>query len=264
MGQIHAMQRRFPVTSPRGEDRDARLTYAQQTQQFPVTSPRGEDHDDYREDRDAVSSHLPARGGSRGAAGGHYRCDVSSHLPARGGSFRDSVRAAGFGVSSHLPARGGSAGDKYKCWHIQVSSHLPARGGSPHPADLGKDVAWFPVTSPRGEDHHLRICLLPPFPVSSHLPARGGSPHEIASILRDDSFQSPPREGRILFHSVDHQQQGFQSPPREGRISGSACRSIWWRCFQSPPREGRILSFLPPVPVVMPVSSHLPARGGSR
>ena len=214
----------FPVTSPRGEDpgiiaisrtwttrfqsppREGRIrfakSFADMLMRFPVTSPRGEDR-----------CQLPD---------GTQVLDVSSHLPARGGSTPASqMEKSRGGVSSHLPARGGSAGFGRQPGPRLVSSHLPARGGSSRSVMYWMASFSFPVTSPRGED--------PP-------------PHEIASILRDDSFQSPPREGRIHPMGVRAEApKGFQSPPREGRIAFEE------RASKSPTL----------------VSSHLPARGGS-
>ena len=144
-----------------------------------------------------------------------------------------------------------------------VSSHLPARGGS-------KLVGFciillsFPVTSPRGED----LGRVPPSnvknPVSSHLPARGGSGRAGNARASKRRFQSPPREGRIKCWRRDMVTISWfpVTSPRGEDPPALSCTG-WRHCFQSPPREGRIVGLGPPVPVVMPVSSHLPARGGS-
>ena len=256
---------RFPVTSPRGEDL-ALTDLRRWRQSFPVTSPRGEDPGIIAISRTWTTRFQspPREGRIRFAKSfadmlmrfpvtsprGEDRCqlpdgtqvlDVSSHLPARGGSTPASQMEKSRGVSSHLPARGGSAGFGRQPGPRLVSSHLPARGGSSRSVMYWMASFSFPVTSPRGEDR----------------------PHEIASILRDDSFQSPPREGRILpVVDCGCRRQQFpvtsprgEDPARPGRPRRSGAFPVTsprgedrhWRVyhahgpgFQSPPREGRI------------------------
>ena len=175
LGQSQESPVRFQ--SPPREGRIGEFITLTARETFPVTSPRGEDHveQDTALSRWDVSSHLPARGGSR-----LFLLDETAELrfpvTSPRGEDLDCPKPPPDGprVSSHLPARGGSA----KAWmrhnSKDVSSHLPARGGS--------------------GQQFIRRCH---HGVSSHLPARGGSCWPVRSLLSAHGFQSPPREGRI-------------------------------------------------------------------
>ena len=151
-------------------------------------------------------------------------------------------------------------------------------------------LTWtrFPVTSPRGEDltiSGLRLgCIW--FPVTS---PRGEDPPLLPrSLMCRRGFQSPPREGRIHARQPDGKVKGGGvsshlparggseywelvmyamlfpvTSPRGEDLPHPADLGKDVACFQSPPREGRIdpkgLN-----KAAGDVSSHLPARGGSR
>ena len=170
---------------------------------------------------------------------------------------------------------------------MPVSSHLPARGGSP-PNPAARTLSRFPVTSPRGEDHG-HLWLVPEvdgfpvtsprgedqfgcafndgsktFPVTSPrgedlLPA----PTTLAIIQVSSHPPPPPRGGSASALWGGYQTRCFQSPPREGRIAHAWAVKAHKLRFQSPPREGRIGDAALRLATVI-VSSHLPARGGSR
>ena len=80
---------------------------------FPVTSPRGEDRDNLLEiqfDMDEVSSHLPARGGSLGWSVLYFLIGCFQSPPREGRIHGVAAWYRDMDVSSHLPARGGSGG----------------------------------------------------------------------------------------------------------------------------------------------------------
>ena len=167
-----------------------------------------------------VSSHLPARGGSIITHGQKSFLQVSSHLPARGGSwcavtvfqtiggFQSPPRERRIPCGAYTIAEFSSFQSPPREGRIavrvlvmprreRVSSHLPARGGSQQYGVHMMDGSKFPVTSPRGEDPRYRYLVGHLVGVSSHLPARGGSGSRFPFEEHIQSFQSPPREGRI-------------------------------------------------------------------
>ena len=197
--------------------------------QFPVTSPRGEDlvfliHVDLHFQ---VSSHLPARGGSSWL----LRMAISSsgfQSPPREGRIAEKLKQEPEpDVSSHLPARGGSS-SALQFLTVKVSFQSPPREGRILSCGLRPlTPAWFPVTSPRGEDQGFPVQLAVLLRVSSHLPARGGSSSPCVGCNQERCFQSPPREGRISFSRGSAAGgYSFQSPPREGRILGLQINKI--------------------------------------
>ena len=103
-----------------------------------------------------------------------YR-EVSSHLPARGGSRAQGRDEDVRKVSSHLPARGGSFVNRPHGLYHQFPVTSPRGEDLPHNAVIGWAMILFPVTSPRGEDQGFRVEIFGACGVSSHLPARGGS-----------------------------------------------------------------------------------------
>ena len=166
-----------------------------------------------------VSSHLPARGGSKCHPSDFTFSSVSSHLPARGGSPVGTASHARQMVSSHLPARGGSVREAIRQIIKDGFQSPPREGRIRWPVRLFRSVHGFqsPPREGRIGDDFLEMQV--DMDVSSHLPARGGSNPVISRCC-----------GFL----------GFQSPPREGRITPALSCTGWRHCFQSPPREGRI------------------------
>ena len=190
---------------------------------FPVTSPRGEDPGTtYQHISTDGSFQSPPREGrigpGRGGTGGYTT--VSSHLPARGGSrVPHPCRPAFPGFQS--PPREGRiilvVEDGYFLKRFPVTSprgedrrkaKAGARAGRfQSPPREGRILIGFtvldgqgefPVTSPRGEDPFLWASTSDACMVSSHLPARGGSRLSRSACRPSPGFQSPPREGRIV------------------------------------------------------------------
>ena len=135
----------------------------------------------------------------------------------------------------------------------RILRHLPAptppgwfpvaspRGEDPALHDEQYDWRRFPVTSPRGEDRVCCAYVRRASQVSSHLPARGGS-----LFLLDETAElrfpvTSPR-GEDLNQEWPALMRG-RFPVTSPRGEDRGLRRFWWYSG--------------------PVSSHLPARGGS-
>ena len=187
-----------------------------------------------------VSSHLPARGGSKCHPSDSTFSSVSSHLPARGGSPVGTASHARQMVSSHLPARGGSVREAIRQIIKDGFQSPPREGRIRWPVRLFRSVHGFqsPPREGRIGDDFLEMQV--DMDVSSHLPARGGSSRSVMYWMASLFPVTSPRGEDPDAWITGTQPAGFQSPPREGRIPPENRRIFFMSSFQSPPREGRI------------------------
>ena len=256
---------------------------------FPVTSPRGEDHPARWYNASCRGFQSPPREGRIGGCG--FWRGRPSEFPVtspRGEDPQEAYKAALDGKFPVTSPRGEDLPEL--CLHhapgVHVSSHLPARGGSPRPASTISSIRCFQSPPREGRitlflnsavssrsfqspPREGRIVLYPPKgltreQVSSHLPARGGSHFAIVAV---DVSLFP-----------------VTSPRGEDLMKLFAKRRPWKFPVTSPRGEDHfscvIFSMASLFPVTSPrgedlipwasgqrrrrVSSHLPARGGSR
>ncbi len=193
---------------------------------------------------------------------GAHAWPVSSHLPARGGS-RAAAFLVVFGAGFQSPPREGRIRNTNTGTPRQGSFQSPPREGRIYLAGVVESNSnLFPVTSPRGEDPDKDTGekRMSRFPVTS---PRGEDLIALGGRVCQVGFQSPPREGRIvLVREVLHRVQvSSHLPARGGSVKKYRVRADEAVSSHLPARGGSQARANPgPTHVV---SSHLPARGGS-
>ena len=145
---------------------------------------------------DAVSTHVPARGGHGRKQGKDEVLLVSTHVPARGGhASRSGKRQYTTSFNTRARARRARRFQAPLWLDKAVSTHVPARGGH-HQKPLNNQICnTFQHTCPR-EAGTADGCLHHAVDgVSTHVPARGGHPVKFLYISKPNGFQHTcPRE----------------------------------------------------------------------